>query len=126
MGPELLLDPFVGGELAQALGDLPVVFDREEPQLAVPLAEHEVVCLPDLFGGGSEGGEGVGVARAGEFPDYAIEVAWVGADGGHLGGVVVDLLVPGSHVGRWFDGRNLLFWRKVSSIYYSVTGATGR
>ena len=62
-----------------------------------------------MFWGGSEGGEGIGVARAGEFPDYAIEVAWFSADGGHLGGVVVDLIVPGSHVGRWFDGRNLLF-----------------
>ena len=109
VGPELLLDPFVGGELAQALGDLPAVLDREKPQVAGPLAEHEVVCLPDLFRGGSEGGEGVGVARACEFPDYAIEVAWVGADGGHLSGVVVDFIVPGSHVGRWLDGRDLRF-----------------
>ena len=31
VGTELLLYPFVGGELAQALGDLPAVFDREEP-----------------------------------------------------------------------------------------------
>ena len=52
MGTELLLDPFVGGELAQALGDLPTVFNRKEPQVAVPLAEHEVVCLPYLFCGG--------------------------------------------------------------------------
>ena len=56
-----------------------------------------MVCLPYLLRGGSEGGEGVGVTRAGEIPDYAIEVAWVGADGGHLGGMVVDLIVPGSH-----------------------------
>ena len=31
VGPELLLNPFVGGKLAQALGNLPVVLDREEP-----------------------------------------------------------------------------------------------
>ena len=31
VGTELLLNPFVGGELAQALGDLPAVFDRKEP-----------------------------------------------------------------------------------------------
>ena len=109
MGPKLLLNPFVGGELAQALGDLPAVLDHEEPQVAIPLAKHEVVCLPDLFRGGSEGGEGVGVARAREFPDYAIKVSWVGADGGHLGGVVVDFIVPGRHVGRWLDGRDLRF-----------------
>ena len=98
MGTELLLDPFVGGELAQALGDLPAVFDREEPQVAVPLAQHEVVCLAYLFGGGSEGGESVGKARAGEFPDDAVEVAILVADGGHLGCMVVDLSIPGRHV----------------------------
>ena len=99
MGTELLLYPLVGGELAQALGDLPAVFDREEPQVTVPLAEHEVVCLPYLLRGGSEGGEGVGKARAGEFPDYAIKVAILVADGGHLGCVLVDLSIPGRHVG---------------------------
>ena len=31
VGPELLLYPFIGGELTQALGDLPAVLDREEP-----------------------------------------------------------------------------------------------
>ena len=106
---QLLLNPFVGRELAQVLGDLPAVLNREEPQVAVPLVEHEVVGLPNLFGGGSEGGEGVGVARAGEFPDYAIKVAWVGAEGGQLGGVVVDLIFPGCHVGRCFDGQDLRF-----------------
>ena len=55
MGTELLLYPFVGGELAQALGDLPAVFNREEPQVAIPLAQHAVVCLRYLLGGGSEG-----------------------------------------------------------------------
>ena len=97
VGPQLLLNPFVGGEVAQALEDLPVVLDHEEPQVAIPLAEHEVVCLPDLFWRGSEGGEGVGVARASEFPNYAIKVAWVGADGSHLGSVVVDFIFPGGH-----------------------------
>ena len=90
----MLLNPFVGGELAQALGDLPAVLDREEPQVAIPLVEHEVVCLPDLFGGSSEGGEGVGEAGACEFPDDAVEVAWVGLDGGHLGRMGVNHSVP--------------------------------
>ena len=58
-----------------------------------------MVGLPNLLGGGSEGGKGVGVARAGEFPDYAIEVGWVGADGGHLEGMVVDFIIPRRHVG---------------------------
>ena len=98
MGPKRLLDPCVGGELAQALGDLPAVFNREEPQVAVPLAQQEVVCLPYLLRGGSEGGKGVGKARAGEFPDNAVEVAILVADGGHLGCVVVDLSVPRRHV----------------------------
>ena len=61
--------------------------------------KHEVVCLPNLLRGGSEGGVGVGVARAGEFPDYAIEVTWVGVDGGHLKGMVVDFIIPRRHVG---------------------------
>ena len=56
-----------------------------------------MVCLSDLFRRGSEGGKGIGVARAGEFPDYAIKMALVGADGGHLGGMVVDFIVPGRH-----------------------------
>ena len=94
VGPELLLYPFIGGELAQALGDLPAVLDREEPQVTVPWAQHEVVGLPDLFGGGSEGGEGVGKARADEFPGNNIEVAMLVADGGHLGGMGVDLGFP--------------------------------
>ena len=98
MGTELLLNPFVGGELAQTLGDLPTVFNREEPQVAIPLAQHEVVCLPYLLGGGSEGGEGVGKARAGEFPDDAVEVAILVVDGGHLGCMGVDFFIPARHV----------------------------
>ena len=96
---ELLLYPFLGGELAQALGDFPAVFDREETQVAVPLAQHEVVCLPYLFWEGSDGGEGVGKARAGDFPENAIEVAFVVGDGSHLGCMGVYLSIPGRHVG---------------------------
>ena len=109
MGPVLLLNPFVGGELAQALGDLPVLLDCEDPQVAVPLAQREVVCLSDLFRRCSEGGEGVDVARAGEFPDYAIEVAMVVADDGHLGGVVVNFIIPESHFWVMMDGQDLRF-----------------
>ena len=102
VGTELLLYPLVGGELAQALGDLPAVLDREEPQVAVLLAQHEVVCLSYLFGGGSEGGEGVGKARAGEFPDNAVEVAILVSDGSHLGCMGVDLGIPRRHAsGEW-------------------------
>ena len=97
VGTELLLYPCVGGELSQALGDLPAVFDREEPQVTVPLAQHKVVCLPYLLGGGSERGEGVGKARAGEFPDNAIEVAIFVADGGHLGHMGIDFGFPRRH-----------------------------
>ena len=92
-----VLEPFVGGELAHALGDLPVVIDCEEPYVTVSLAEQEVVGHMDLFKGGLKGGKGVCVARAGEFPNYAIEVAWVGSDGGHLGGMVVDLIIQRGH-----------------------------
>ena len=99
MGTELLLYPLIGRELAQALGDLPAVFNRKEPQVAVPLAEHEVDCLPYLFEGGSEGGEGVGEAGVSEFPDDAVEVAWAGSDGSHLGRMGVDLGFPRRHVG---------------------------
>ena len=55
VGMELLLYPFVGGELAQALGDLPAVLDREEPQVAIPLAEQEVVRLRICFGEAQRG-----------------------------------------------------------------------
>ena len=99
MCPQLLLDPFVGGELAQALGYLPALLNYEEPQVAISLAKHKVIGLPNLFRRGSEGGECVDIARAGEFPDYAVEVVWVCMDGGHLEGVVVDLILPRRHVG---------------------------
>ena len=94
---ELLLYPFVGRELAQALGDLPAVFDCKEPHVTVPLAEHEVVCLPYLFGGGSEEGEGVGEAGSSKFPDDAIEMAQVVVEGGHLCRVDIVYVVPRQH-----------------------------
>ena len=107
MGTELLLNPLVGRELAQALGDLPVLFDREEPQAAVSWAEHEVVRLPYLLWGGSEWGDGVGKARPGKFLEYAVEAAFVVADGGHLDCMGVDFGIPEDMavvVGRWVDG----------------------
>ena len=72
---------------------------------------------PNLFWGGSEGGEGVGVARAGEFPDYAIEVAMLVADGGHLGCMGVDLGIPGRHVvgAEWWVGG--IFVSAIGSVY---------
>ena len=97
VGSQLLLNPLVGGELAQTLGDLSAVLDHEEPQVGIPWAEYEVVHLPDLFRGGSEWEEGVGKARAGDFPDDAVEVAWVGADGGHLCRLGVDFVILGQH-----------------------------
>ena len=98
MGPELVFHLFVGGELTQALGNLSAVLDREEPQVTTSWAKHEVVCLPYLFVGGSEGGEDVGKARAGELPDNAVEVALLASDGGHLGCVDVDFGIPGQHL----------------------------
>ena len=97
MGTELLLYPFVGGELAQTLGDLSVVLHREKPQVAIPLAKHVVVCLPYLFRGGLEGGESVGEARSRKFPDNAIEMARAVVESVHLYCVGVDLVVPREH-----------------------------
>ena len=57
-----------------------------------------MVCLPDLFGGGSEWGEGVVEAGASEFPDNAIEVANGVAEGGHLCRMGVDLGFPRRNV----------------------------
>ena len=114
VGMELLLYPFVGGELAQALGDVPVVLDREESQVAVPLVQHEVVCLPYLFWGGSEGGEGIGEAGSSEFPDYAIEMAWVVVEGGHLCCMGVDLRIPERH---FFENKRDLRFRAIGSVY---------
>ena len=104
MGAQLLLNPLVGGELTQILGNLSAVFDHEASQVAVPGAKHEVVCLPELLGGGSEWEVGVGKAGAREFRDNAFEVAWVGSDGGHLGRMGIDLGFPRGHVGVGWVG----------------------
>ena len=77
-GSQLLLYPLVGGELAQILGDLSAVFNCEEPQVAIPFAEHVVVGLPALFRAESEWEEGVGEAGARQFHDNAVEEAWLG------------------------------------------------
>ena len=71
------------------------VLDRKQAKVAVALLEHEVVCLPYLFGGGLEGEPGVGEARFGEGGVGAVLVAVflglclldVGGDGGAPGGV---------------------------------------
>ena len=55
-----------GGVLPEAGCDLSVVFDRKQPQVAVALLEHEVVCLPVLFWGGTKGKSGICEARFGE------------------------------------------------------------
>ena len=94
VGLQLLFYPLVGGKLVQTLRDLSAVFNCEEPQVAVPLAQPLEVCLHYFFRGGSEGGEGVGEAWAREFPDDAVEVAWAGSDGGHLGRKGIDLCIP--------------------------------
>ena len=108
MGTKLLLYPFVGGELAQALGDLPAVLDREESQVTVPLTQHEVVCLPYLFWGGSEWGEGIGKAWSSEFPDNAMEVANGVVEGCHLCRMGVDLGFTRRHVVVGWAGSSFL------------------
>ena len=52
--------------MPQAGCDLSAVFDRKQAKIAVALLEHELVCLPDLFGGGTEREPGIGEARFGE------------------------------------------------------------
>ena len=96
MEAELLFDPGVGGVLPQAGCDLSAVLDREQTEVAVALLEHEVVCLPYLFGGGTEWEPGIGEARFGEGAVCVVMVAVfrglglldVGGDGGGPGGVV--------------------------------------
>ena len=93
---KLLLDPGVGGVLPQTGCDLPAVLDRKQTEVAVALLEHKVVCLPYLFGGGTEWEPGVGEARFGEGAVSTVLVAGfcglglldVGGDGGGPGGVV--------------------------------------
>ena len=55
-----------GGVLPQAGCDLSAVLDRKQAKIAVALLEYKVVCLPDLFGGGTEREPGIGEARFGE------------------------------------------------------------
>ena len=96
MEAELLLDPGVGGVLPQAGCDLSAVFNRKQTEVAVALPEHEVVCLPYLFGRGTEWEPGIGEARFGEGAVSAVLVAVlcvlglldVGGDGGGPGGIV--------------------------------------
>ena len=71
-----------------------MVFNCEQPQVVVPLADYEVVCLPYMLWGGTEGGVSGGEARASEFPDDAVEETWVGSDGRYLGHMGVDLRIP--------------------------------
>ena len=93
---ELSLDTREGGVLPQAGCDLPAVFNRKQTVVAVALLEHEVVRLPNLFGGGTEGKSGICEARFGEGGVGAVCVAVlfglggseVGGDGGAPGGVV--------------------------------------
>ena len=66
MGAELLLDLGERGVLPQAGCNLSAVFDRKQTEIAVALLEHEVVCLPYLLGGASEGEPGICEARFGE------------------------------------------------------------
>ena len=52
---ELCLHLAEGGVLTQAGCNLSAVLERKQTEVAVSLLEHEVVGLPDLFGGGLEG-----------------------------------------------------------------------
>ena len=52
--------------MPQAGCNLSSVFNRKLTEVAVALLEHEVVCLPNLFWGGSEGTSGVCEARFGK------------------------------------------------------------
>ena len=116
---ELFLDPAKCEVLPQAGRNLSAVFNHKQTEVAVALLEHGVVCLPYLFGGGTEGEPGVGEARFGEGVLDSVFVAFflglglldVGGDGGAPGRVV------GRHGERSFFGVR-------SFIYYSVTGAT--
>ena len=92
---ELLLDTRKGGVLPQVGCYSSAVFYRKQTEVAVALLEHEVVCLSDLFGGGTEGKSGICEARFGEGGIGAVGVAVflglgsfeVGGDGGGPGGV---------------------------------------
>ena len=103
VGAELLLDSGKGGVLPQTGCDLSAVLDRKQAKVAVALLEHEVVCLPDLFRGGSEGKPGIGEARFGEGGMGAAGVAVLfGLGGLDVGG---DCSAPRGVGGRHFFGR---------------------
>ena len=82
-----MLDTGESGVLPQADCDLSAVLDREQTEVAVALLEHEVVCLPDLLWGGSEGKPGVCEARFGEGGVSTVFVAvFLGLGGSEVGG----------------------------------------
>ena len=97
---ELLLDTGKGGVVPQACCNLSAVSNRKQLEVAVALLEHQVVCLPDLFGGGTEGEPGIGEARLGEGGVGAILVAIF------LGLRLLDVGVDGSAPGRSGGGRH--------------------
>ena len=113
-----------GGVLPQTGCNLSAVFYRKQTEVAVALLEHEVVCLPDLSGGGSERELGIGEALFCEGGVCAVLVAVffglclleVGGDGRPQEEVVVDMV-------EWVRKRN--FSVQVRFIYYCATGATG-
>ena len=72
---KLLLDSGERGVSPQAGCNLSAVLDCKQMQVAVALLEHEVVCLPDLFLGGSEGEPSIDKARLGEGGVGAVSVA---------------------------------------------------
>ena len=87
---ELFLNAGECGVVPQVSRDLSPVFDSEMAEVAVALLQHEVICLPDLFGGGSEEKPGICEARFAECGVDAVFVAVflglgfldVGRDGG--------------------------------------------
>ena len=120
---ELLLDAGEGGVLYQACCNLSAVFDRKQAKVAVALLEHEEVCLPYLLGGGTEVEPGICEARSGEGGIRAILSAVLLSLGGlEVGG---NACAPQRVGGRHFLGGRRNFLGIGSSIYFSLTGATG-
>ena len=93
-----MLDSGKCGVLPQTGCDLSAVFDRKQMEVAVAQLEHEVVCLPYLFWGGSEGEPGICKARFGEGGVSA--VSWTFLRGLCLGDVSGDCLAQGGCSGR--------------------------
>ena len=90
MCAELFLEAGEDGVLPQTGCNLSVVFNHEQAEVAVALLEHEVICLPYLFGGGTEGEPGIGKAKFGEGGVGAFLMAFFfglgSLDVGHNGG----------------------------------------